>query len=90
MVQGMEAKFDKDGYLSGVTLTPEQMKQMLDLGFERYREDVKKARSMTNYIGVTDEPPRHISKDSARYYVEGVGGDAAKARQMATEDGWSF
>lgn len=89
-LQTMKAKFDKDGYLSGVNLTPEQMKQMVDLGFERYREDVKKARSMAGYIGVSDEPPRHISKESAAYYVEGSGGDPAKARQMATEDGWTF
>ena len=32
-LQGIEAKFDKDGYLSGVALGPEQMKQMLDLGY---------------------------------------------------------
>jgi hypothetical protein len=29
----MGAKFDKDGYLSGVTLTPDQMTQMLQLGY---------------------------------------------------------
>ena len=63
---------------------------MLDLGFERYREDVKKSRAMSGYIGVTDEPPRHISKEAARYYAEGAGGDAGKARAMATEDGWTF
>jgi hypothetical protein len=88
-LEGMKAKFDKDGYLAGVTLGPEQMKQMLDLGFERYREDVKKSRSMAGYIGVTDEPPRHISKDAARYYREAAG-DQKSAEKMATEDGWTF
>ena len=29
--QGLEAKFGDDGYLSGVTLTPQQINQMLDL-----------------------------------------------------------
>jgi len=33
-LQKMAAKFDDRGYLSGVTLGPEQMKQMLDLGYE--------------------------------------------------------
>ena len=31
-LQGLQAKFDKDGYLTGVTLSPEQMRQMVDLG----------------------------------------------------------
>lgn len=65
-LQGLAAKFDKDGYLSGVTLTPQQMKQMLSLGVERYREDVNKSRSMAGYLGVTDEPPRKINKEGRR------------------------
>ena len=30
-LQGMKAKFDSQGYLSGVTLTPQQMDQMMGL-----------------------------------------------------------
>ena len=89
-LQGVESKFDKDGYLSGVTLSPPQMKQMLDLGFERYREDVKKSRSMSGYIGVQDEPSRQLGRESASYYLQASGGDANKARSMAKQDGWTF
>ena len=89
-LQGMRAKFDSNGYLSGVALSPQQMKQMLDLGFERYREDVKKSRSMSGYIGVQDEPPRQISREAAQYYYEAAGRDANRARAMAKQDGWDF
>lgn len=89
-LQGIKAKFDKDGYLSGVTLSPMQMKQMVDLGFERYREDVKKSRSMSGYVGMKDEPPRQISKEAVGYYIDAAGGNAQKARQMAQQDGWTF
>jgi hypothetical protein len=89
-LQGVAAKFDKDGYLSGVTLSPPQMKQMLDLGFERYREDVKKSRSQAGYIGVSDEPARQLGRESASYYLQAAGGDANKARAMAKQDGWTF
>lgn len=89
-LQGLKAKFDSDGYLSGVTLSPQQMKQMLDLGFERYREDVKKSRSMSGYVGVTDEPARQLSRESAGYYVQQAGGDKERARALAKQDGWTF
>jgi hypothetical protein len=89
-LQGLAAKFDKDGYLAGVTLTPQQMKQMLSLGVERYREDVNKSRSMAGYLGITDEPPRKINKEAARFYVEESGGDPAKAQAAAQADGWKF
>jgi hypothetical protein len=32
-LQRIAAKFDQNGYLTGVTLTPEQMRQMLELGY---------------------------------------------------------
>jgi hypothetical protein len=89
-LQGLKAKFDSDGYLSGVVLSPEQMKQMLSLGAERYGEDVKKSRSMAGYVGATEEPPRKLSKDAAHFYLEASGNDPAKARAMAKEAGWSF
>jgi hypothetical protein len=53
-LQGLAAKFDKDGYLTGVTLTPEQMKQMLGLGAERYAEDITNRARLHPSWGVTD------------------------------------
>lgn len=38
-LQGMKARFDDRGYLTGVTLTPEQMHQMIDLAKVRLDED---------------------------------------------------
>jgi hypothetical protein len=35
----VDARFDKDGYLTGVVLTPEQMKQMIDLAKVRLDQD---------------------------------------------------
>jgi len=35
LLQRIEAKFDKEGYLSGVVLTPEQMDQMVELAHEK-------------------------------------------------------
>ncbi len=89
-LQGLAAKFDKDGYLTGVTLTPEQMKQMLSLGAERYAEDVKKSRAAAAFIGITEEPTRKLSKEGAHFYLEAAGNDATKARAMAQEAGWEF
>jgi hypothetical protein len=41
-LQGMGSKFDKDGYLTGVTLTPPQMSQMINLAKERLGQDQRK------------------------------------------------
>lgn len=38
-LQGMAAKFDDRGYLSGVTLTPQQMQSMVQLAQDRVSED---------------------------------------------------
>jgi hypothetical protein len=40
-LQRVEAHFDKDGYLTGVVLTPEQMEQMIKLAKVRLEEDRK-------------------------------------------------
>src|SRR6185437_10156069 len=43
-LQGLQAKFDKNGYLTGVVLTPQQMAQMMTLAEGRYGQDVAKSR----------------------------------------------
>lgn len=89
-LQGLKAQFDKDGYLSGVTLTPEQMRQMVDLGRGRFSEDTVKARNTSRYLGATDDgPERTPSKVTINYYLGLANGDAAKAKELAAQDGWT-
>jgi hypothetical protein len=89
-LQGLEAKFDKNGYLQGVNLTPEQMRQMVNLGRERFYEDVRKAKNEASYLGAEDEgPKREPNKATMRMYLGLAGGDVNKAKQMAEEDGWT-
>jgi hypothetical protein len=89
-LQGLEAKFDKNGYLQGVNLTPEQMRQMVNLGRDRFSEDVRKAKNEASYLGAEDEgPAREPNKATMRMYLGLAGGDVNKAKQMAAEDGWT-
>jgi len=89
-LQGMEARFDKDGYLTGVTLTPQQMRQMVNLGQERYAEDVKKSRSTAQYLGAKDDGPERVpGKATINYYLGLASGDPGKGKQLAAADGWT-
>lgn len=90
-LQGMGAKFDKDGYLSGVTLTPQQMRQMVDLGRERFSQDRVKSQSEAAYMGAKDEgPERTPNRSTINHYLGLANGDLNKAKQLAAEDGWSI
>ena len=90
-LQGVQAKFDKDGYLSGVTLSPQQMQRMVALGRERFSQDVTKARNNAKYLGAKDDgPERTPSKATINFYISEANGDAAKAKQLASADGWSI
>jgi hypothetical protein len=87
---GIKTTFDKDGYLTGVNLTPQQMRQMLDLGRDRFTEDVRRARSEGRYIGSTDDgPDREPSKATINFYLGQTNGDVAKAKDLARQDGWT-
>lgn len=88
-LQGMAAKFDRDGYLSGVTLAPEQMRQMVNLGRERYTQDLSKARSEAKYMGAHDDGPDRVPNQSTvNHYFNIANGDVARAKQLLAEDGW--
>lgn len=122
-LQGMASKFDSDGYLTGVTLSPAQMHTMVALAEERYRTDIDKARLAAQYEGIDEEPmlpiapdgvtpnPRPaagpqgqpsinrgggtpkggaLSESEALQYLQKAGGDKAKARALAKQDGRSF
>lgn len=87
---GMQSKFDKDGYLSGVTLSPNQMRQMVALGQSRYAEDAKKSRSTAQYLGAKDDGPARVpGKATINYYLGLTGGDPQRAKALAAQDGWS-
>lgn len=87
---GIKAHYDKDGYLSGVALGPEQMRQMVELGQQRYAEDAKKSRSTAQYLGAPDDGPERVPGEATiRYYVAKANGDPAKAKQLAIADGWT-
>lgn len=96
-IAGIKAKFDKDGYLSGLTLGPEQMKSMVSLARERYHEDVVAARNKAQYAGAEDDgPARTPSTSTIHYYLELAGATGKptpeqidKAKQLANEDGWT-
>lgn len=89
-LQGMESKFDGDGYLSGVTLSPQQMRQMVGLGQSRYAEDAKKSRATAQYMGASDDGPDRVPGPATmRYYLGQTGGNAAQAKALAGNDGWT-
>lgn len=53
-LQRVEAKFDSRGYLSGVTLTPDQIKQMTDLAKQKREIVWQQAKQTANQYGVGD------------------------------------
>jgi hypothetical protein len=89
-LQGIKAKFDKDGVLSGVTLSPQQMRQMVSLAQQRYAQDTVKARNEAQYLGANDDGPKRTpNKATINFYMGLANGDAGRAKQLAAEDGWS-
>ncbi len=64
LLRRLKARFDKDGYLTGVTLTPEQMRSMVGLGEHRFRADVSKSRRSASMVGIAGEPEFEIDPDS--------------------------
>jgi hypothetical protein len=89
-LQGVKAKFDSDGYLSGVNLSPKQIHQMVGLGQSRMSEDTGKARSQAKYAGIPDDgPERTPSRATINYYTHLANGDSNKAKELAGQDGWS-
>jgi hypothetical protein len=83
-LQGMETKFDKDGYLTGVTLSEPQMHSMLDLAKARLLEDKaaferERAEAKANY-GIRGTAP--VSESGA----SGVGGGRGSAAAPKTAE----
>lgn len=89
-LQGVATKFDRNGYLTGVTLSKAQMQQMINLARERFQQEYQTAKSQSNFSGGTGEGPvRQPSPAVARFYMSQAQGDKGKAKQLAAADGWS-
>ena len=54
-LQGIQAKFDSNGYLSGVTLTKPQMQQMMDLATQQRANSWAQAIESARQAGVADK-----------------------------------
>lgn len=52
----LAARFDDRGYLSGVTLGPDQMRQMLDLGYEARNRQWGEAQGTSQLYGIPEPP----------------------------------
>ena len=74
----IKAKFDSNGYLSGVNLSPGQMKQMLDLGYTARENAWDAARNTAQLYGVKQPPYAQViynKRDpNARIYDQSAAG----------------
>ena len=63
ILQRAEAHFDKDGYLTGVVLSPDQMKAMVALAHETRDAEWQSSNSSADYIGIdpNDRTEIHLS-----------------------------
>lgn len=59
LTERIEAHFDRDGFLTGVVLTPRQMGQMVDLARTRLDQDRRALRETEQYYGFegNNQPP---------------------------------
>jgi hypothetical protein len=62
-LQGVKAKFDRDGYLSGITLTPQQMEQMIGLAKDQRANAWQQVSDSARQAGVDKEAAGMIPKD---------------------------
>lgn len=79
----IEAHFGPDGYLTGVVLTPRQMKQMMGLAESRLMEDARAVTSTEAYFGVQGHAPITPRVPSQ---ATGAGGGGAAGGAGATSD----
>jgi hypothetical protein len=59
-----KARFNSDGYLSGVTLTPDQIEQMVELGKERRMRQWQQAQQTGKQYGVQINVPSDLDRPS--------------------------
>jgi len=78
-LQGVEAKFDDRGYLSGLTLTNEQMGQMMDLAKSQRVDAWQRASDSADQAGVKDKVK---FPDDIRSALQGAAGTPPKGATM--------
>jgi hypothetical protein len=90
ILQRAEAHFDKDGYLTGVVLTPEQMHFMVNLGHETRDAEWQSADSSADYIGIgKDDRPKSIyseAQGNGKSISVQAGGKSYKFKDQASAD----
>ncbi len=64
-LQKVAAKFDDRGYLSGVTLTPDSMRQMVKLGVNQRKLAWDRADSEAEFAGVTGRPKSTVKEQES-------------------------
>ena len=64
-LQKAEARFDEHGYLSGVTLTPQQIRQMVSLGQDRRKRQWQQAQEAGTMYGVNVPIPDDLDVPSS-------------------------
>ncbi len=63
-LQRVGARFDNQGYLTGVTLTPEQIHQMVSLGQDRRMRQWQQASDAANTFGIPLKMPHDLEHPS--------------------------
>jgi len=94
-LQGMLAKFDDRGILTGIALSKEQIQQMVDLARTKFGQDVQKAGSDAEYAqpgmgGLQGGPKRTPNKAVISYYMGLTKGNVADAQKMMRDEGWNW
>lgn len=84
----IQAHFGPDGYLTGVVLTPRQMKQMLDLAKGRLLEDARAVRETEAYLGRSGSAPINprVPPSEGGGAAAGAGGAGATAAPRPPRD----
>lgn len=83
-LQSIEAKFDDRGYLSGLTLTPESMKQMMELGSSQRLDAWERAHDSAGQAGVDDKVK--YPDDVRGKFGGGSGGPPSGAKVTSLDD----
>ena len=83
-LQRVGAKWDSDGYLSGVTLSPQQIKQMVQLGQDRRKRQWQQAQQAGAIYGVNVPIPDDLDNPSTT--LEGPKTKSLKTQTKKTAD----
>lgn len=80
------AKFDDRGYLSGVALGPDQMRQMLDLGYEARNRQWKRSFGDSQMYNVPEPPGARNVYKGERHFDQDFGNKGGEAPEGTVID----